>query len=190
VKIEMYGNAVQQIIAKKQLVRNSSSTTEWLRKVYDISMEEYHEYESKFLSDSEADQYKGTIFQISSDEQTLSVLTPKMKALGYAVVTSPSPEDALEKIEKLVPNVIISETVFGAANISGIRFLHFLRNNSKFNFIPFIFVAGDEDYSLLSSSELRSNEGFVKKPVIFEELFSLMNAKLQWLKEYSAALSK
>lgn len=190
VKIEMYGKAVKEVISKRQLLRSSSSTLEWLRKVYQISLEEYLEYESKFLLDLVADQYKGTIIQISSDESTKSELTPKLKALGYAVVTAPTPEDALEKIEKLNPNVIICETTFGPGNISGIRFLHILRSNSKFNFIPFIFLSSEEDYTLMTTSELRANEGYLKKPINFDDLSSLITMKLLWFREYIMSLSK
>ncbi|MBI2428574.1 MAG: response regulator [Ignavibacteriales bacterium] len=190
VKIEMYGRAVKEVISKRQLLRSSSSTLEWLRKVYKISMEEYLEYESKFLMDLVADQYKGTILQISADDQTKKDITPRLKSMGYAVVTSPSPEDALEKIDKLNPNVIICESSFGAGSISGIRFLHILRTNSKFSYIPFIFLSTEEDYALLTSSELRPNEGFVKKPSNFDELSVLINTKLLWFREYIMSLSK
>lgn len=190
VKIEMYGRAVKEVISKRQLLRSSSSTLEWLRKVYKISMEEYLEYESKFLMDLVADQYKGTVLQISADELTKKEITPRLKAMGYAVVTSPSPEDALEKIDKLNPNVIICESSFGSGSISGIRFLHILRTNSKFSSIPFIFLSTEEDHALLTSSELRPNEGFVKKPANFDELSVLINTKLLWFREYIMSLSK
>ncbi|MEW5798073.1 MAG: hypothetical protein AB1728_03605 [Bacteroidota bacterium] len=190
VKIEMYGRAVKEVISKRQLLRSSSSTLEWLRKVYKISMEEYLEYESKFLMDLVADQYKGTILQISADDETKKNVTPRLKSMGYAVVTSPSPEDALEKIDKLNPNVILCESNFGSGSISGIRFLHILRTNSKFGLIPFIFLCNEEDFSLLTSSELRPNEGFVKKPTNIDELSSLINTKLLWFREYIMSLSK
>lgn len=190
VKIEMYGRAVKEVISKRQLLRSSSSTLEWLRKVYKISMEEYLEYESKFLMDLVADQYKGTILQISADDLTKKEITPRLKSMGYAVVTSPSPEDALEKIDKLNPNVIVCESSFGSGSISGIRFLHILRTNSKFSFIPFIFLSTEEDHALLTSSELRPNEGFVKKPTNFDELSALINTKLLWFREYIMSLSK
>lgn len=190
VKIEMYGRAVKEVISKRQLLRSSSQTLEWLRKVYQITLEEYLEYESKFLLDLVADQYKGTVIEISSDERTKSDITSKLKAQGYAVVTCPTPEDALEKIEKLNPNVVICESSFGPGTISGIRFLHILRTNSKFNFIPFIFLAAEEDIALLTASDLRPNEGYVKKPVQFDELSSLINTKLIWFREYIMSLSK
>ncbi|MGA9405508.1 MAG: hypothetical protein WBW71_00115, partial [Bacteroidota bacterium] len=70
VKLKMYSNAVKEVIAKRQLLRSSSSTFEWLRKVYQVTMEEYLEYETKFLLDLVADQYKGTVLYVSPNVKT------------------------------------------------------------------------------------------------------------------------
>ncbi|MFA6540415.1 MAG: hypothetical protein WCT99_02345 [Bacteroidota bacterium] len=189
VKVEMYSKAVKEVVSKRQLLRSSSSTLEWLRKVYQLTLEEYLEYESKFLMDLVSNQYKGTLFQISSDETTKSEIASKLKLMGYAVVVSPSPEHALEKIEKLNPNVIVCETSFDAGSLSGIKFLHILRNSSKFNFIPFVLLAGKDDLSLIETSDLRPNEGIIKKPVNIDELSAMINEKLVWFREYISSLT-
>jgi CheY-like chemotaxis protein len=190
VKIAMYGKAVKEVITKRRVIRHSSSTLDWLRKVYQITMEEYVEYESKFLLDLVADQYKGIILQISSDEETKNHITPRLKSAGYAVIVSLSPEDALEKIDKLNPNLIICESSFGPGTISGIRFLHILRTNSKYNFVPFILLSTPEDHALLTASDLKPNEGYLVKPVNDEDLSAMINSKLLWFKEYVMSLSQ
>jgi CheY-like chemotaxis protein len=190
VKIEMYGRAVKEVIAKRRVIRHSSSTLDWLRKVYQITMEEYVEYESKFLLDLVADQYKGIILQISSDDDTRAHISAKLKSAGFAVIFSRSPEDALEKIDQLNPNLILCESSFGPGSISGIRFLHILRTNSKYNFVPFILLSSVEDHAVLSAAELKPNEGFLVKPVDDEELSAMINGKLSWFKEYVMSLSQ
>src|SRR5208283_3505930 len=93
VKLKMYSNAVKEVIAKRQLLRSSSSTFEWLRKVYQVTMEEYLEYETKFLLDLVADQYKGTVLYVSPNAKTKDELIPRLKSAGYAVVLSGTPEE-------------------------------------------------------------------------------------------------
>jgi ActR/RegA family two-component response regulator len=189
VKLDTYSRAVKEVIAKRQLLRSSSSTLEWLRKVYQVTLEEYLEYESKFLLDLVADQYKGTLVQISRDDSILRDITPKLKSSGFAVVASKSPEEALEKIEKINPNLILCDTEFGPQALSGIRFLHVIRNNSKFSALPFILVCQASEVEQLQSSELRPNEAFIQKPVNFDELTALMNKKLAQYREYIGSLS-
>jgi len=135
-----------------------------------------------------ADQYKGTILLISSDPAISSDLSKKLKTSGYAVVLAPNPESALDKIEKIHPNIILSDVEFAEENLSGIKFLHVLRLNSKFSFIPFIFLGDRKDIDQLQSSELRPIEGFVQKPVDVNELIAVMNEKLKHFRDYIANL--
>jgi len=189
VKLKMYSNAVKEVIAKRQLLRSSSSTFEWLRKVYQVTMEEYLEYETKFLLDLVADQYKGTVLYVSPNVKTKDELIPRLKAAGYAVVLSGNPEEALEKIEKVNPNLILCHTEFSPGSLSGIKFLHLLRATVKFNFIPFILLCQESEVPQLQSSELRHHEGFLKKPVDVDELMITMNEKLAHFRDYVSSLS-
>jgi len=189
VKLEMYSRAVKEVISKRKLLRNSSSTLEWIRKVYQVSVSEYLENESKFLLDLVADQYKGTVLFVSRTIGSKEDLTPRLKSSGFAVVPSQTPEVALEKIEKVNPNVILCDSEFPEGGLSGMRFLHVVRASSKFNFVPFIFLAEPGDVGQLQSSELKPNEGFVKKPVDWEDLTSHINEKLQHFREYISSIS-
>lgn len=188
VKLEMYSRAVKEVIAKRRLLRSSSSTLEWLRRVYQVSMAEYLEYESKFLLDLVADQYRGTILLVSKSIGTNEDITPRLKSAGYVVVQASTPESALEKIEKVNPNLILCDTEF-PESFSGIKFLHFVRANSKFSFIPFILIGEPAEVAQLISSELKPNEGVIRRPVKYEELMAMINEKLTYFREYVSALS-
>jgi chemotaxis protein histidine kinase CheA len=187
VKLDMYSKAVKEVIAKKRLLRSSSSTLEWLRKVYQVSVSEYLENESKFLLDLIADQYKGTVLLISKTIGTKEDITQRLKTSGFAVVQAATPEDALEKIEKVNPNVVVCDTDF-PGGLSGVRFLHVIRANSKFNYIPFILIGEVTEIAQLKSSELKPNEGVIKRPIDYEELTTLINEKLSSFREYISSL--
>ncbi len=188
VKLDMYSSAVKEVVSKQKLLRNSSRTLEWLRKVYQVSLDEYLEYESKFLMDLVADQYKGTILLVSGEEKSAKDVGQKLKSMGYAVVSASSPENALEKIEKINPHFILCEMEFSEANLSGIKFLHVLRANSKFNYVPFILLCQHKEVSQLNSSELRPTEGFIEKPFEMDGLNAVMNEKLVAFRHYLSSL--
>ena len=189
VKLDMYSRAVKEVVAKRKLLKSSSNTLEWLRKVYQITIEEYLEYESKFLMDLVADQFKGTILVVSADERSTRDLSGKLKMSGFAVVTATSPENALEKIEKVNPHYILCDTQFPAANLSGVKFLQVLRVNPKFSYIPFILLCDAKDDVLqLRSSELRPTEGYIEKPVDFDALTMLMNEKAERFRSFISSM--
>lgn len=189
VKLDMYSRAVKEVIAKRKLLRSSSSTLEWLRKVYQVSVSEYLENESKFLLDLVADQYRGTILLVSGAESVKENLVPRLKSSGFAVVLSTTAENALEKIDKINPNLILCDTEFPEGSLSGIKFLHVIRNSSKFSFLPFILFCDPTEATQISSSELRPNEAIITKPINFDELTSSMNDKLARFREYISSLS-
>lgn len=188
VKLEMYSRAVKEVVAKQKLLRNSSRTLEWLRNVYNVTMDEYLEYESKFLMDLVADQYKGTILLVSSDERVFKELGQRLKSMGYAVVNATSPENALEKIEKINPHYVLCDMEFAGGALSGIKFLHVLRANSKFSYTPFILMGQAAEITQLKSSELRPTEGFVEKPIEMGNLNAVMNEKLMAFRQYLSSL--
>ncbi len=188
VKLDMYSSAVKEVVSKQKLLRNSSRTLEWLRKVYQVTIDEYLEYESKFLMDLVADQYKGTILYVSSDEKTSKEIGLRLKSGGYAVVNALSPENALEKIEKINPHYILCDMEFSAGSLSGIKFLHVLRANSKFNYIPFILMCTPGEVTQLESSELKPTEGYVVKPIEMENLNTIMNDKLMAFRQYLSSI--
>ena len=188
VKLDMYSRAVKEVVSKQNLLRNSSRTLEWLRKVYQVSLDEYLEYESKFLMDLVADQYKGTILLVSGDEKSAREVGQKLKSMGYAVVGATSPENALEKIEKINPHFILCEMEFSHGYLSGIKFLHVLRANSKFNYIPFILLCQPNEVGQLHSSELRPTEGYIEKPFEMEGLNAVMNEKLMAFRQYLSSI--
>ena len=188
VKLDMYSRAVKEVVSKQKLIRNSSRTLEWIRKVYQVTMDEYLEYESKFLMDLVADQYKGTILLVSSHPGAMKDLGGTLKSSGYAVVPAISPENALEKIEKITPHYILCDMEFSQGHLSGIKFLHVLRANSKFNYIPFILMCDEKEVGQMQKSELRPTEGYVEKPVDFENLNAVMNEKMVAFREYLSSI--
>jgi hypothetical protein len=62
-----------------------------------------------------------------------------------------------------------------------------IRANSKFNYIPFILVGEVAELKQLKSSELKPNEGVIKRPIDYEELTTLMNEKLDVQRIYLIA---
>ncbi len=189
VKLKMYSTAVKEVLSKRRLLRSSSSTMEWLRKVYQISMSEYLEYETKFLLDLIADQYKGTVLYVAPTNGSNDDLTRRLKTAGFAVVRAASPEEALGKIEKIYPNLILCQMEFAPGSLSGIKFLHLIRSTNKYTFLPFILICTTAEAGSLQSSELRPHEGFIQSPVDFDELIIVLNEKLLQLRDQISSLS-
>jgi two-component system response regulator VicR len=78
-------------------------------------------------------------------------------------------EEALDKLEsmELLPNIILCDVVL--PNMSGIEFRDIIKNDERFENIPFIFVSGAE----LDDDEIENTE-HIHKPFTEEELIDKM----------------
>jgi hypothetical protein len=188
VKLMMYGKAVKEVIAKRKLLRSSSSTLEWLRKIYQISINEYLEYESHFLMELVTSQFRGTMLFVSPDENLQGEFVPRFKEVGFAVASASSIEDALDKVEKLNPAIVVCDTMSEMGGLSGFKFLHFWRTRPKFETVPFILLCEPFEENQIRASELKNAEGFISKTCEFDEINILVNEKLQYIREYIGSL--
>jgi len=189
VKLMMYSKAVKEVIAKRKLLRSSSSTLEWLRKIYQISINEYLEYESHFLMELVTSQFRGTMLFISPNVKIREELVPRFKETGFAVASAVSAEEALEKVERLNPTVVLCDTMAEQGGLSGFKFLHFWRTRSKYGTIPFILLCEPHEESQLQASELKEVEGYISKTCEFDEINALVNEKLHRVREYIGTLT-
>jgi DNA repair exonuclease SbcCD ATPase subunit len=184
VKLKMYGRAVKKAIAEKKAKRSESISLDTIRRQYDVSLEEYIEYESKFLDDLVSTQFQGTILLVASDEAMRNDLSERLKSIGFAVVATDAPETALQKLEMVNPHVIISEARFRSTKQNGLNLLSVLRRTVKFNYIPFIMLATQEELPQLRSAVNRPIERIVQKPVEFYELLTVIDDQLKKLRDH------
>ena len=189
VKLTMYGKAVKEVIAKRKLLRSSSSTLEWLRKIYQVSINEYLEYESHFLTELVTSQFRGTMLFVSPDEKLRGDFVPRFKEIGFAVASASTAEEALEKVEKLNPAIVLCDTMSEKGGLSGFKFLHFWRTRSKNQTVPFILLCEPLEENEIRASELKEAEGFISKTCEFDEINSMVSEKLQHIREYIGTLT-
>lgn len=183
-KLHRYGLAVKKAISEKKISHKEVRSLEHLRKQYDVSIEEYMEYESKFLDALISTQFLGTILLISGDEAMRIDLSDRLNSMGFAVVNIASPEKALENIEIINPQVIISDMEFPDTKHNALTLLSVLRRNTKFNFLPFIIATEPDEINSVKSAITKPNETFVRKPVEINELLNTINDQLHKFRDY------
>jgi DNA repair exonuclease SbcCD ATPase subunit/CheY-like chemotaxis protein len=184
VKLKMYSRAVKKAIAEKKTSKKEALSFDNLRKQYDVSLEEYMEYESKFLDDLVSSQFQGTILLVSGNETLRNEISERLKSVGFAVVNSQSPETAIAKLDVINPHLIICDTDFPGEKHDGLHLLKVVRGNVKYSFLPCIMIAGQEYFERVKSSLGKPNEQLILKPVDFFELQNIINDQLKKLRDH------
>jgi CheY-like chemotaxis protein len=184
VKLKMYSRAVKKAIAEKKTSQKEMLSLDHLRKQYDVSLEEYMEYESKFLDDLVSSQFQGTILLVSADENVRNEVSEQLKSVGFTVVNSQSPAAAIAKLDVINPHLIICDTNFPGENHDGLHLLKVVRDNVKYNFLPCIMIAAQENFEQVKSSLEKPNEQLIMKPVDFFQLHNIINDQLKKLRDH------
>ncbi len=93
---------------------------------------------------------------------------------GYQVEVADSGSDALAKIESDPPKLVLLDVMMPGMN--GYEVAQHIRENVELPFIPIVMVTGHDH---LSASRNVQVEGFLKKPIEFDELLSQVHAILK-----------
>ncbi len=93
---------------------------------------------------------------------------------GYQVEVADSGSDALAKIELDPPKLVLLDVMMPGMN--GYEVAQQIRENVDLPFIPIVMVTGHDQ---LSISEEMQVDGFLRKPIEFDQLLSKIHSILQ-----------
>lgn len=117
----------------------------------------------------------GKRIMVIDDEPCMTTyLTTLLEDHGYEAHFANDPEEGLEKIRKLRPDVILLDLLMPKK--SGVILFQKLSRDEQLSRIPVIVVTGIHDHmiedfrSFFSSLKLRKPFAFLEKPVVPEEL--------------------
>ena len=119
------------------------------------------------LKENNKESYK--IFIVDDDIKFLDVISRKLSNMGYTVKTTNSGVNALAKISKFKPNLIILDIIM--PDVDGWTLYGNIKEKKDLSDIPIIIVTIG-DYNKMSNDFGAS--GFIKKPIEWKDLYSLL----------------
>jgi two-component system, sensor histidine kinase and response regulator len=87
---------------------------------------------------------------------------------GYEVTVAGDGVEAIEKLESLTPDVIISDVVMPRMN--GFEMFRQIKNSPKTSSIPFLFISGFQDQRVLDEARKIGVFGILQKPIDVEQV--------------------
>ena len=94
---------------------------------------------------------------------------------GYNIIDARSGNDALEKLTFNIPDVILLDVLLDGS-LDGFAVLRFIKNDSRYKFIPVIIISGlKEESNILSGLELGANDYIIKPFKVNELILKIAN---------------
>ncbi|MBI3004968.1 MAG: response regulator [Ignavibacteriales bacterium] len=120
---------------------------------------------------------KKRILIIDDEEMMRGAVTATLKAADYDVAEAGDGEQGLEKAKALIPDLIVCDV--NMPRLDGFGMLQELRKSDATSSIPFIFLTGQADHSLLRKGMMLGADDYVTKPFSADELLRVVEIRLK-----------
>jgi len=117
------------------------------------------------------------ILIVDDHEDNVELLRARLEAWGYATETAVDGEQALQKVESILPDLILLDVMM--PKIDGIEVARRVKGNSALPFIPIIMqTALDATENKVEGLEAGADD-YITKPIDFAELKARLNSMLR-----------
>ena len=120
---------------------------------------------------------------IDDDTRLLELLAASMENNGFDVTAVSTSDEAYMLLRKLVPDVILCDINLGTSTMSGFTFYEKIQELKNIQGIPFIFLTGFTDESLLRTGKELGADDYLLKPISEQVLVSALRGKLKRFKQ-------
>jgi DNA-binding response OmpR family regulator len=122
---------------------------------------------------------KETILLIEDEVELQQNLKEILEYKGFSVFTADNGQDALIKIENQKIDVILCDIMMPI--IDGFQFLKIIRNQGRFQEIPFIFLSAKASEDDKSEGLLEGSDDYLTKPIsariLMDAIFEVLEKK-------------
>ena len=117
---------------------------------------------------------KTKILLVEDEQQLRETLTELLLINNYEVMSAEDGVKATQILDFWQPNIIVSDIMM--PNCNGYEFYNIVRENPKFNYIPFIFLTAKKAEEELNYANKLGIDAFISKPFKTKELISIIEA--------------
>ncbi|TAK51941.1 MAG: response regulator [Bacteroidetes bacterium] len=180
VKLDSYVEAVRTSWREGLISPTKAGALEGLRKKYGISIEEHLVVEGKILWELQQNtQFGSTLFLIDDELILLEVLKDSLELAGYTILTASSPEEAIQELHSIIPDLIICDIRFENSDLDGLFIYEQVRKMPELTAVPFIFLSGVRDDMILKTGLELGVDDFLMKPFNTDTLLAVVEGKLK-----------
>ncbi len=115
-----------------------------------------------------------TIFSIDDDESARILFEIMLKRSGFNVVQAIDADDALEKLEDLIPDLIMTDIQL--PGMDGLELTRILRTRDAFDKTPIIVLSAFQSETMIQDALDAGADEFFKKPLQMTGLSDTLNA--------------
>lgn len=179
VRLDLYVSRVEKMILSGELNVQNASALEKLKQQFSITPEEATRLEQIILASFQRLTKKGRILVVDDDELLLHSLDDLLTDSDYQVVTAPDIDTALEKLNNITFDLILSDIKFGIGDLDGFKFFKAVQERPHLRTIPFVFMSALVDGVIIRSGVQLGVDDYITKPMDPDLLIATIEGKLK-----------
>lgn len=179
IKTEAYIDALRIVWQDGVVSENEERVLELMRRRYGITMAEHKDAEGKIMEAKKTPAPLGSILIVDDEKTILLTYALILRRHGYTVHSAETIEVAMAILEKETPDLILSDVMFPSPTEGGFEFYNQVRNNPRFNKVPFLLMSGVNDDYVVRAGMRLGIDGYLKKPFDNELLLATIEGKLR-----------
>lgn len=121
------------------------------------------------------------ILLVEDEQQIRETICELLLLNNFDIVSEEDGCKAMQILDRWKPDIIISDIMM--PNCNGYELLKNIRNNPKFNQIPFVFLTAKKPETDLTEANKLGVDAYITKPFKVDELIAIIEAKLKRYKE-------
>ena len=179
IKMDAYIEALRIVLHDGVVSENEERVLELMRKRYSITMEEHKDAEAKILEAKRTPLSLGKLLIVDDEKTILLTYAAILRRHGYTVLIAETIHAAMAILEKETPDLILSDVMFPSPTEGGFEFYNQVRNNPRFDKVPFLLMSGISDEYVVRAGMRLGIDGYLTKPFDNEMLMATISGKLR-----------
>lgn len=182
VKRESYKNALMHQLSHNPSILADIKSLTALQQSYAISNEEHSQIQMQILNLLQQ-KPKEKVLIIDDDARLLEMLAESLENNGFDVIALSTSDEAYALLRKFIPDLILCDINLETSTMGGFTFYEKVQELKNVQTVPFIFLTGLTDETLIRTGKELGVDDYLTKPISEQTLVSTIRGKLKRFKQ-------
>lgn len=183
VRVESYITSIKVAWRQQRIIPTQPAAFDEFRQRFGITPEEHMNLEARLLWELQTQQKHETIFYIDDDIGLTEVIEETLKDAGYKTMIATSPEQAIQQLRNVVPDLILCDVRFPNSDLNGLSIYNTVRQMPQFTLVPFLFLSAVTDDNIVHAGLGAGADDYITKPFNPDTLLATIEGKLKRYRE-------
>jgi CheY-like chemotaxis protein len=188
VKHECYRNALLRQLSDTSTTFSSTKALANLQRTFQISEEEHLHIQTQLMNTIQHKQ-RDKVLVIDDDTRLLDLLAESLEDSGFDVTALSTSDEAYALLRKFIPDLILCDINLETSTMGGFTFYEKIQELKNIQSIPFVFLTGLTDETLVRTGKELGVDDYLMKPISEQTLVSTLRGKLKRFRQLNKIMA-